>query len=73
VGTTNNDTTIQEEGRGGNIFSPRILKQQTAEKSNALIQHFQDSPASASLAKFEGELTIRRGREEAQTFLSLSY
>lgn len=41
-----------------------LLKQQNAETSNALIEHWKDSADFAKLATYEGDLTIRRDEED---------
>jgi cytidylate kinase len=46
-------------------ISRELLQKQNAETSNALIEHFKDSPPFAALAKYEGDLTIRRDQEDA--------
>jgi hypothetical protein len=42
-----------------------LLRKQNAETSNALLDHFGNSPAFARLAAFEGDLTVRRDQEGA--------
>jgi hypothetical protein len=42
-----------------------LLRKQNAETSNALLEHYKDSPSFAKLAKFEGDLTVRRDQEGA--------
>lgn len=41
------------------------LKQQNAETSNSIIEHWKTSDAFAKLAKFEGDLTVTRDQEDA--------
>jgi hypothetical protein len=47
------------------IISLSLLKQQNAETSNALIDHWKTSDVFAQLAKYEGDLTIQRDNEDA--------
>lgn len=42
-----------------------VLKKQNAETSNAIIDHWASSDDFAKLAKFEGDLTVNRDKEDA--------
>ena len=41
------------------------LKQQNADTSNSIIEHWASSEAFGKLAKFEGDLTVNRDQEDA--------
>ena len=46
-------------------ISYELLKKQNAETSNAIIEHWASSADFAKLAKFEGDLTVKRDQEDA--------
>ena len=46
-------------------ISYELLKKQNAETSNAIIDHWASSSDFAKLAKFEGDLTVNRDKEDA--------
>eukprot|EP00934_Nitzschia_sp_Nitz4_P002032 Nitzschia sp. Nitz4//scaffold45_size130396//53480//54518//NITZ4_003445-RA/size130396-snap-gene-0.140-mRNA-1//-1//CDS//3329552386//2032//frame0 len=48
-------------------LSLALLKQQNAETSNGLIEHWKDNASFTKLAKYEGDLTIQRDNEDADT------
>ena len=62
VSTLGHPSQYQFDNMG---ISYELLKKQNAETSNAIIDHWANSDDFAKLAKFEGDLTVNRDKEDA--------